>query len=113
MGCRVLREAIKRKGFLVDKNTMERWLEHYHMIAKRVELAQPLPCFDRKALQLYEARLLQYWHTGPKMTYAQLKQFLEQTFGRLSFDIMWQMRTPFQHLGCYQIEWCGSDYGRP
>ena len=83
------------------------------MIAKRVELAQPLPCFDRKALQLYEARLLQYWHTGPDMCFRDVSEFMEQTFGRLSFDIMWQMRTPFQHLGCYQIEWCGSDYGRP
>ena len=83
------------------------------MIARRVFHAQSLPCFDRKTLQLYEARLLQYWHIGwNSMSYTQLSEFLEQTFGRLSFEIMERLREPFDVFSS-PIEWCGSDYGRP
>ena len=89
-------------------------MEHHHMIDRRVFHAPSLPRFDRKALQLYEARLMQYWHIGwNSMGYTQLSEFLEQIFGRLSYEIMEGLRSPFGWMPVTPITQCGSEYGSP
>ena len=77
MGCRKLREAIKTKGFLVAKTTIERWLDREHGKAKRALLAAPidgLPSVDRQGLVHYHAELFEEWNSKPAITYMQLKE---------------------------------------
>ena len=57
-----LREAMKTKGFLVTEAAMRGWLE-------------------RQSLLPYQPQLLQHWNSFPRITYTQMKEFLEEEHG--------------------------------
>ena len=117
MGRRQLREAIKVKGFLVSDRTMHNWFDRYHGKCNRGLLAAPngLPTLDAAGLRPYEEQLLRHWNTDPDMTYTQLKEFLEQTFGRTCSKntMMHWMQSPFQTLPMVSIDVLRGDFGRP
>ena len=71
MGCKRLRESMKKKGFLVSEKTMRCWLDRYH------EMCSLFP---------YEAVLLQFWSKHQAMTYSQGKEFLFQKHGVFLFQ---------------------------
>ena len=53
-----LREALKKKGFLVSEQTMRTWFDLYHRKCRRALLKEPidgLPCLDLMGLLPYEA----------------------------------------------------------
>ena len=118
MGRHKLREAIRAKGFLVSERTMRNWLDRYHGKCSRALLAAPtegLPCLDLKGVRCYEAELLDKWSTDPDMTKTQLREFLEQTYGRTcSKNTMKQwMQSPFETMEMVSIDVLRGDYGRP
>ena len=81
MGWRKLREAMKTKSFLVTTATMQSWLE-------------------RQSLLPYQPQLLQHWNSFPRITYTQMKEFLEQEHGvSCSIGTMkWFMQSKFQGM---------------
>jgi hypothetical protein len=118
MGWHKLREAINAKGFLVSERTMRNWLDRYHGKCSRALLVAPsegLPCLDLKGLRLYEAELLEKWSANVEITYTQLKEFLEQTYGCTCSKnaMMHWMQSPFQTFPMVSIEELRGDYGRP
>ena len=116
IGWTKIREAMKEKGYLVSERTVRNWLDRYHGKCNRALLEAPidgLPCVDRRGLQPYEAALLEIWDSRPRITYMQMKEFLEQKLGvscskrtMLTF-----METPFISMEGVSIELLrGEDY---
>ena len=104
-----LREAMKKKGFLVSGQTMHTWVDRHHGKRSRALLKAPiegLPCLDRKGLLPYVAELLALLDSKPATTYTQLKELLERKFSMTCSKRTMQtwMQSPFDSMESVSID---------